>query len=217
LKSNLAIYELAVGDAEAARRLYEQLLAERKLAFLRQTALPELCDFATIFPQHPHAESLSSDLISQVEALLAIYDLDKGGGMTHDMNDGSSRFSPMYCPLYGIHGLEDEKARAEKLLSQHADQRKTIIIWRLEGDWLYGQCNFKYGANDKFNLKFVDKLETVLNRNLEMFGEAGVNRFLFLEQELMDKFKEKRDADFDLFSLHYDLVQEEDSNLATAG
>jgi hypothetical protein len=208
---------MAAGEFEKAVQIFDQLLAERKVAFLRTAALPEISDFVAIVPENVAAVAFYKDLLSRVEMLAGSYNLTKGEYVNQENKDDSSKYSPVYCRLYAIHGLEKEKARAEKLLSREPERRKTLVLWRVDGDWLYGHCNFKYQPEDGYNLKFLDKLETVLNRDLEIFAAAGLNRILFVEQELMDKFSANRDFDFDSFSLDYDLVKDDDPDWAAAG
>lgn len=215
-KSNLAIYEVALGDPGKARSLYKEMIADNKLRFLRTVALPELEDFAAIFPERANASILCTDILAEVETLLAKYDIPGGGTMTQETDDKTVRIThPVYCPLRYIQGLEKEKSRGEKLISQHAGHLKVVVLWRLHGDWLYGQCNFKADPNHPYNLKFVDKLETILNRNVEIFAEGGVHKLFFLEQELLDRFVANRDSDFGS-PMDYELIKDNETELEAA-
>ena len=178
-------------------------MSEGKQRFLAQIALPVLGDLVTVLPRSGEGATLYDELLSRVEGVLRKYELKGGIDMT------SGKLGPMYCRKHSIGGLSNEKDRAEKLLSRHADRRRTMIIWRLEDDWVYGQCNFKHSPEDHSTFKFVDRLEVVLKRDLEMFVAADLKRILFVEDELRQTFEADRDADFDLFALQYDLIEDE--------
>jgi tetratricopeptide (TPR) repeat protein len=203
--SNLAIYQVAVGEFDKARAIYEAMIRDGKLRFLIQTALPELTDLASIVPGDGQSTTLYNDLIGRIDFVPQKFELKGGVGVTQ------GRYGPMYCRKHSIAGLSEEKERADNLLSRHADRRRTIVIWRLEDDWVYGQCNFKHSDEDQYTFKFVDRLETVLKRDLEMFVAADLKRILFLEEELRKAFEANQDADLDSFLVQYDLIEDGDS------
>jgi tetratricopeptide (TPR) repeat protein len=205
-RSNLAIYETAIGDCAKARQIYGCLIDERKVRLIQTTAVPDLETFTTIFPLRTDAAAVLKELVAQVSKILNNYKLRREDTMP---------YHPVYCTLSAIQGLDKEKSRAEKLLNQHAGSRRTVVLWRLEGDMLYGQCNCKLKPEHEHNLKFVDQLQTILERDLPIFSAADVNRFLFLEQELLQKFEAARDADLDNFLLDYDLIADKDATLLT--
>jgi tetratricopeptide (TPR) repeat protein len=214
-QSNLALYEIAVGDCGKADRIYEALIADERLRFLRMVALPALDDLVAICSDRVDAVALSKKVAAKVENQLAGYKLTSGGTMPRQIDEKTPRIThPVYCSLVGIQGLDKEKSRADRLLSKHAGARKTVILWRLEGDWLYGQCNFKAKPEHEYNLKFVDQIETVIQRDVPMLAAGGVTRLIFLEQELLDKFESSRDDDFDGFMLDYDLILEDEPDIA---
>jgi tetratricopeptide (TPR) repeat protein len=205
-QSNLAIYHVAEGQSERAREIYNRMICQGKHRFLAQTALPELIDLVTIVPSVADIRELYDEISQQIVVVQQKYEL-KGGV---EMPNG--RLNPMYCRKAYISGLWDEKERADRLLARHADRRRTIVIWRLEDDWVYGQCNFKHSPEDEYTFKFVDHLETVLKRDLEMFIAANLQRILFLENELRQAFEVNVDMGLDSYLLNYDLIEDEEAS-----
>jgi hypothetical protein len=203
-RSNLAICLVVFAEYEKARSIYEAMIEENKLTFLIQTALPELTDLAAIIPRDGQNLALYDDLIQQVQLIKRTYELKGSVEVTQ------GKYGPMYCRKHSIAGLSNEEDCADTLLSRHADGRRTIVIWRLEDDWVYGQCNFKHSPDDGYTFKFIDRLETVLKRDFEMFVAAGLRRILFVKEELRQVFEAGQDRDFDSFVLQCDLIEERD-------
>jgi hypothetical protein len=107
----------------------------------------------------------------------------------------------MYCRLRAIGGLLQDKKLADQALT-HATHEKAIILWTLpEADRIYGQCNFMREPQDSANFKFCDTFTTVVHKDMEVFQSMGVTQLLFVEEKLMERFKEDlRDGglEFDL-------------------
>jgi hypothetical protein len=55
---NLALYHLAAGAAEEARRLYQEALAGGAPLYVLREAIHDLDDFLALFPDHPQAQAM---------------------------------------------------------------------------------------------------------------------------------------------------------------
>ena len=125
------------------------------------------------------------------------------------MDDNKTQeWHPVYCRLRLIHGLESEMDRCKQVLDNLKIRTSTVILVRVKADWLFGLCNFKAEPNDEYDLKFFDRIDTIIRRDLEIFAEGGVDQLFFPEKDLFDEFESRRDKEFERFRIEARLVQE---------
>jgi hypothetical protein len=122
--------------------------------------------------------------------------------------DKTRNWHPVYCPLASIIGLENEQDRCKKILKKAGTDGRVIVLLRVSGDWIFGQCNFKLEPKDNYDLKFIDTMETVIGRDLAIFAQRGVNKLIFVEKDLFETFESKRDRDFETFEMKSLLLEE---------
>jgi hypothetical protein len=115
---------------------------------------------------------------------------------------------PVYCPLACIIGLESEQDRCKKILKKVRTDGRVVVLLRVSGDWLFGQCNFKLDTADNYDLKFIDKIDVVIGRDLDIFAQRGVDKLIFVEKDLFESFEAKRDRDFETFLMKSILLDE---------
>jgi len=97
----------------------------------------------------------------------------------------------MYCQKEAISGLEQDKELGKGILMRAGTEPKTIVLWRIEASTLFGQCNFKMDEEAEHELKFCDRLQTVLQNLQPLVTEYGARRLLFLEQDLLEIFRKQ--------------------------
>jgi hypothetical protein len=114
---------------------------------------------------------------------------------------------PVYCRLASIIGLEEEQDRCKEILNKLKVDGKVIVLVRVSDDWLFGQCNFKADPKDGYNLKFIDTMQTIIGRDLEIFAQGGVSKLIFIEKDLFETFEARRDKDFETFVLNSVLFE----------
>jgi hypothetical protein len=191
--SNKAVLFLATGDRAVARGIYEQLINEKQNDLLRYWTIPELADLARALPERFDIQALRQKLI------LTLW--PNGCGIegkpdTRKVTLLSSKRGaypfPVYCQLSGIQGLHEDIELARTLLLRDKSGQRAIVLWTLERpDRIFGQCNFKKDADAQYDLKFCDSLNTILSTNLGVLvKQFGVRRLLFLEEDLLKRFKE---------------------------
>ena len=97
---------------------------------------------------------------------------------------------PMYCQKQIIEGLRHDKELADVVLMQAGSEPRAIVFWTLGTPTrVYGQCNFKLDNYAACELKFCDAPQSVLDKLRHLVNDLGVRRLLFLEQDLLDKFR----------------------------
>jgi tetratricopeptide (TPR) repeat protein len=212
-KANQALYALATGNLTVADAIYRELLHDRHYDHLRRIAVPELEDFSTVLCQY--REQVSPLICMLREATEK--NMQNFCPTTSDSRDGGESNDkvlacqhPFYCPSTFIAGLEREKARADRLFAEHVRANNAVIIWSLQGDWLYGQCNFKYKKDHPHSLKFVNTKEKIVQRDMKLLKDAGASKFLFLDQCLLDDFETNKPGGLDSFLDEYVLLTDHD-------
>src|SRR5258708_31085961 len=100
----------------------------------------------------------------------------------------------MYCQKEAISGLEQDKELGNDILMRAGSEPKTIVLWRIEESSLFGQCNFKMDEDAEHELKFCDKLQTVLQNLQPLVTEYGARRLLFLQQDVLEIFRKQTTA-----------------------
>jgi hypothetical protein len=99
---------------------------------------------------------------------------------------------PVYCHLHHIGGFEEEKTRADPILSAHANGRICICILPVleDGMHYYLQCNFKRAIRDEYDFKILDTFEKLCNDRVlpRLDRENYVEAHLFLTSETLEEF-----------------------------
>jgi hypothetical protein len=105
------------------------------------------------------------------------------------MPDPNRKIGSMYCQLSGIRGFEEEKTRADAILRKQDSNMKVILILGIEGDWLYGQCNFHHNPDAQYDLKFIDTFDAIVGRTMDILcSNHNVSRLLFVDADLRERF-----------------------------
>ena len=69
-------------------------------------------------------------------------------------------------------------------------ESRAIVFWTLGTPIrVYAQCNFKRDSYADCELKFCDTTQAVLDKLRDLVNDLGVRRLLFLEQDLLEKFR----------------------------
>jgi tetratricopeptide (TPR) repeat protein len=192
MHSHLALFSLGAQEPSNARRYYDELIKDGYLDCLRYQAIADLDDLIQVLPQKTDAQDMRRFLVTAL--------WPKGFGMesASDWRREALQHikrppnpSPMYCQLARISGLEQDYDLAQRILDQLKTDERTILLWNLgRSGYVYGQCNFKKDLDAQYNLKFCDRVETILSTNLKIFiKELKVKQLLFLEDDLRQKFE----------------------------
>jgi hypothetical protein len=198
-------------------RWANQLIEKASESELRTTITAELHLFLAVFRSNYRAANLMERVSERLKQLSG-----RAGKSEEIMkpSDNQARpikrdWHPVYCPLHSIVGFESQKERASALLKAYAYNQRSVVFLALDEDWVYGQCNFKMNSGDGHDLKFVDSIETVINRNLKIFASGGVRQLLFTDRGLRDKMEDGANAarnvmDLEdrLYTLSFKLVKE---------
>jgi tetratricopeptide (TPR) repeat protein len=191
-RSNLAFFSLIMGDFETARKLFLGIISEKSaIRFVRQEVAPELEDFVAIANLTTPAADILNEMRATEVTLRAKPKLEQPRDIDVVMAKARGISHPVYCRLMYIHGFEKEKARGEALLAKHTRKTRAVAFWRIEEDWIYAQCNFKYDDNDISTFKFIDTVSTILEKDIPILRDGGVRDLFFVERELMKKFDDR--------------------------
>ena len=193
--SNRALFLFVLGDSEQASQIVSDMISAKRFEQLRFYTAPFLDDlYVELLPHRVD--------IQHANTMIKRAMWPDGFGMDFRINHGLATLRrivrqpypfPMYCNLRTIGGLEQDRSVGGALLDFHKENSRTIVLWTLgRTDRVYGQCNFKQDPSAQFDLKFCDHTELILSTNLRVFVEDyDVERLLFLEQDLLDRFRER--------------------------
>jgi tetratricopeptide (TPR) repeat protein len=185
LESNIAIYSLAMGDRDTAKRAYEHLLKDRRGRFrIQRFALTEISELASLTPKNSAAQFILHWLRQEASALADTCAKKDGGTAIREL-------TPVYCSLNKITSMEAEYDICSRILKSQDFLGPTIVLVSLpEPGWLYGHCNFKSDFSASYNLKFADRFDTVVSRNMEIFSrDLGNFTLVVTQRELLQQFK----------------------------
>ena len=193
--SNRALFLFVLGESEQASQIVTDMISAKRFEQLRFYTAPFLDDIHVGLLPHRDDIQHASTMIKR-----ALW--PDGFGMDFRIKHGLATLRrivrnsypfPMYCNLWTIGGLEQDRGLGAALLDYHKEDSRTIALWTLgRPDRVYGQCNFKQDPSAEFDLKFCERTDLVLSTNLRIFVEDyDVERLLFLEQELLDRFRER--------------------------
>ena len=195
LYSNRAIFCIALGDQLQAKKIYEELLLSAVGRFrIRRYALTEIEELARLLPERDDIGVTLDWLRAQAVAVNKVH-------REYDDEHVGRQLSPLYCSLKSIISLDREQTVCAKLLSSKKLFGPAVALLQLpEEGWVYGQCNFKMMLTSDHDLKFVDKYETFLNRNVELIAR-GLGQFtiVFAQPEFLEQFRaEQIEARFNI-------------------
>jgi predicted Zn-dependent protease len=186
--SNRALYEFARENADGAQSILDKLVADKQFDQLRYHTIFNLDTLAQALPDR-------ADIASAIDHLKKIawpegWDPNPILVAFRALSRGNYPF-PMYCQKSTIAGLEKDKDLGERVLNFNRSDERSILLWKLDqANRLYGQCNFKKDTDDDYELKFCDSVGLTLSTNLSIFvRDFEVRRLLFLEEDLLAKFK----------------------------
>ena len=186
-RANRILLAAASGKIEEAQRVLNGLIEANEFDYLRYNTIAELDDLAAALPGVPAISKFCSD------AKKALW--PEGCGIDFERDERFEALKrlqrtpypfPMYCEKHTIGGLEQYKDLAASILIHAGGEPKTIVLWRIEGARLYGQCNFKMEQDAPNDLKFCDTLQTVSENLKALVQDFGARRLLFLEADLME-------------------------------
>lgn len=99
---------------------------------------------------------------------------------------------PMYCGLYAISGMEEEKEKCNELLNLARENEKIMVLISINSDveWVYGQCNFIHESDHVANFKFANTREALRDQGVipALINAHGVDEVLFAERAQYDWF-----------------------------
>jgi tetratricopeptide (TPR) repeat protein len=184
LESNVAVYSLVLGDQKSTRNIYERLLQEPRGRFrIRRFAIEEIDDIACLFP----ADAGVRTTLAWLRAQISVFDPESTDEEIKALRD----LRTVYCSLHSISSMEEEYELCSKILASKKCSGPIVVLLKLpEKGWLYGHCNFKMGLTSEYDLKFVDRYQTVIGRDMEIFVRGlGHITIVFPQIDLFHQFK----------------------------
>ena len=196
-----AMYELAAGNPKTCTQIHMEILNAHNWDFLRVVCVPDLEDHLDL------ADKNNAEITDLIERLRQ--ESDKGlHARRRDVDDspfvpdGPDPLEfphPFYCQSTSIPGLEAEGTKAKRLLARGNTRKYTVVLWRLENDWLYGQCNFKHREEHLSELKFVNRTQEIIDRDLRVLTRTRNVALLISERSLMAEFEKAIADDYSLW------------------
>jgi tetratricopeptide (TPR) repeat protein len=188
-RSNLILLSVAAGNMEEARRRLDTLMEAKEFDYLSYNTIAELDDLATALSDLPAVSKFCNTVKKALWPDGCGIDFEPDPRLLALKRIRRGKYPcPMYCQKEAIGGLEQDKELATDTLRRAGTEPKTIVLWRIEASTLFGQCNFKKDEEAEHELKFCDKLQTVLHNLQPLVTEYGVRRLLFLEKDLLEIF-----------------------------
>lgn len=122
----------------------------------------------------------------------------------------ATKLFPMYCGLFAIEGMYEEKAVCDELLELARPNEKLIVIIPMNGDseWVYGQCNFLHEEDHVAPFKFSNTRDALSAQGVlaGLINMHGVDAVLFTDDAQLAWFK--KDPKSRIYASFFQPLQE---------